>query len=596
MHLLTQSPLLKALGWALFDSLWQMALLWLLYSLFILVFSQIAAGIRHGLALMLVSLGAFWSGATFIAAWCWPHQDHWITGSWLNLPPATQDGRLWQVNRFFTDVILVDGSSVYLLVLSGLLIRYLYHYRQSRQLTRHGLSKLPSELRVFVSATSNHMGIRSTVSAWLSSKVDVPLTLGHLKPVILLPVAMINHLTPQQVEAILVHELAHIRRHDYLLHLAVTALEGCFFFNPFARLLIRQVKKERENCCDDLVLQFRYDRHSYVSALLSLATRSQKVQRAIAATGDGDRLLLQRAKRILQQNQSHDRPGIRPLVLLLFAGLITLIAVYGPAHPMAGRQALSAAITVTTHPGRTSVPTAPMAVRPALRITLSVRTIATAIISPQAKTMTAHGHRQQATVNDTDIGPDAADASDGQPEDNNMVFVNTADDLATPDDATTPDDAAAMPSSAAPAGPSDPSDQPRQNGANGASREYSIRLTRPNAAPGRIIQLHGTPFVPNASFSYQLTTADSIHPAEQLIYLQQSTREDILTALNNLHRQFEEQMKALSAQQVKAAESLQMRRQLQSREIELQQLYLKKMAEFEKRLEKAGHLRMVVDI
>jgi uncharacterized membrane protein len=79
MHLLTQSPLLKALGWALFDSLWQMALLWLLYSLLIFVFSRIAAGIRHGLALMLVSLGAFWSGATFIAAWCWPQQDHWIT-------------------------------------------------------------------------------------------------------------------------------------------------------------------------------------------------------------------------------------------------------------------------------------------------------------------------------------------------------------------------------------------------------------------------------------------------------------------------------------------------------------------------------------
>jgi beta-lactamase regulating signal transducer with metallopeptidase domain len=596
MHFLTQSPLLKALGWALFDSLWQMALLWLLYSVLIWVFSQIAAGIRHGLALMLVSLGAFWSGATFISAWCWPQRDHWITGSWLNLLPATQYGRLWQVGRFFTDVILVDGSSLYLLVLGGLLIRYLYHYRQSRQLTRHGLSKLPSELRVFVSATSNRMGIRSTVSAWLSSKVDVPLTLGHLKPVILLPVAMVNHLTPQQVEAILVHELAHIRRHDYLLHLAVTALEGFFFFNPFARLLIRQVKKERENCCDDLVLQFRYDRHSYVSALLSLATRSQKIQRAIAATGDGNRLLLERAKRILQQNPSHDRPGVRPLLLLLFAGLITLIVVYGPAHPMTGRQALPAAIAVTTHPGRTSVPTAPMAVRPALLITLSIRTVTTAMNSPRIKGMTTHGHRQQATVNDNAIGPDAGD---GQPEDNNVAFINTADDLATSDDATTPDgpaipdDAASTSSSTAPADPSDPADQSQQNG---ASREYSIRLTRPNAAPGRIIQLHGTPFVPNTSFSYQLTTADSIHPAEQLIYLQQSTRRDILTALNNLHRQFEEQMKALGDQQIKASESLQLRRQLQSRQVQLQQLYLKKMVEFEKRLEKAGHLRMIVDI
>ena len=585
MHLLTQSPLLKALGWALFDSLWQMALLWLLYSLLIFVFSRLTAGVRHGLALMLVSLGAFWSGATFIAAWCRPQQDHWTSGSWLNLLPATQQGRLWQISRFFTDVILVDGSSVYLLVLGGLLIRYLYQYRQSRQLTRDGLSKLPSELRVFVSATSSRMCIRPAVSAWLSSKVDVPLTLGHLKPVILLPVAMINHLTPQQVEAILVHELAHIRRHDYLLHLAVTALEGVFFFNPFARLLIRQVKKERENCCDDLVLQFQYDRHSYVNALLSLAMRSQKIKRAIAATGDSDRLLLQRAKRILQQKQSHDRPGVRPLVLLLFTGLITLITVYGPAHPthpVTNRQTLPAAVTISAHP---RMPASP-GVHPALR-TLSARTTATAMHLPGAKTVTAHMHRRQATVIDNGFGPDA---DDGQPEDNNITFINTADDAVNAADMAAPDDAASTSSPPAPPGPSD---QPRQDV---ALREYSIRQTRPNAAPGRIIQLRGTPFVPNSSFSYQFTTADSTHAAEQLLYLQQSTRRDILTAINNLHRQFEDEMKALSTQEIKAAESLPLRRQLQSRELQLQQLYLKKIVELEKRMQKAGHLKMIVDI
>jgi hypothetical protein len=102
--------------------------------------------------------------------------------------------------------------------------------------------------------------------------------------------------------------------------------------------------------------------------------------------------------------------------------------------------------------------------------------------------------------------------------------------------------------------------------------------------------------VPNSSFSYQFTTGDSTHPAEQLLYLEQSTRRDILTAINNLHRQFEEQIKALTAQEAKAAESLQLRRQLQSQELKLQQLYLKKISEWEKRLEKAGHFKMIVDI
>jgi hypothetical protein len=102
--------------------------------------------------------------------------------------------------------------------------------------------------------------------------------------------------------------------------------------------------------------------------------------------------------------------------------------------------------------------------------------------------------------------------------------------------------------------------------------------------------------VPNSSFSYQFTTADSTHTAERLVYLQQSTRRDILTAMNNLHRQFEAQLKALTAQEVKASESLQLRRQLQSRELQLQQLYLKKVSEWAKRLEKTAHLRMIVYI
>ncbi len=102
--------------------------------------------------------------------------------------------------------------------------------------------------------------------------------------------------------------------------------------------------------------------------------------------------------------------------------------------------------------------------------------------------------------------------------------------------------------------------------------------------------------MPNSSFSYQLTTADSTHAAEQLRYLQQSTREEIFTAMNNLHRQFEKQLKTLTAEEIKAEESLQLRRQVRARELQLQQLYLKKISEWEKRLEMTSRLRMIVNI
>src|SRR5260221_11400424 len=101
---------------------------------------------------------------------------------------------------------------------------------------------------------------------------------------------MAGNLTPEQVEAILVHELAHIRRKDFLLNLGVTMLEGLFFFNPFTRWLIADLKKEREFCCDDLVLQFRYDPHTYVSALLAVARQASQTRQArlvVRTTGGG---------------------------------------------------------------------------------------------------------------------------------------------------------------------------------------------------------------------------------------------------------------------------------------------------------------------
>jgi hypothetical protein len=167
------------------------------------------------------------------------------------------------------------------------------------------------------------MGIRASVGIYLSSLVDVPVTLGFLKPVILLPVVMVTHLRTEQIEAILVHELAHIRRKDYLLNLVVSVMELLFFFNPFTRMLIGRLKKEREHCCDDQVLEFRYDPHAYVSALLSLARQHGQGGLALAAIGGGgDRLLLQRARKMLQQKKQVDRPRPRTLIFLFLLVLL----------------------------------------------------------------------------------------------------------------------------------------------------------------------------------------------------------------------------------------------------------------------------------
>jgi hypothetical protein len=146
MHLLTQSALLKALGWSLFNSLWQMALLWLVYILLTTVFRRASAGARHFLALALLGAGTGWFLMSFIGG----------VFSEGELPGYAFS---WVVSRQFIDLLLPYCSFFYLLSLIFLFTRYSGHYIHSKRLKVTGLAKIQPELRVFVEETSRRMGI-----------------------------------------------------------------------------------------------------------------------------------------------------------------------------------------------------------------------------------------------------------------------------------------------------------------------------------------------------------------------------------------------------------------------------------------------------
>jgi beta-lactamase regulating signal transducer with metallopeptidase domain len=341
MHLLTHSAILRALGWSLFNSLWQMGLLWLFYSVTVLFFRNWPSRVRHGLLLLLLTAGSVWSAVTFISAYWLAPGDSYELASFL---PRQVD--LFAIGRRLAVELLPYCSTLYLLILGVLLIRYGRRYRASRLLTRAGLSPITPDLDAFVAATARQMGIRPAVGVYLSSLAAVPVTLGFLKPLILVPVSMVTRLSPAQIEAILVHELAHIRRQDYLIHLLTSVQELLFFFNPFTRLLINQLRKEREHSCDDEVLQFLYDPVIYVSALLSLARHHRNNRLAVAAIDGGEKLLLQRTRKILRQKKTDHRSGAGFFVLtLLTLGLMTMTI--SPSRKAAPPTAKSRTVTRT---------------------------------------------------------------------------------------------------------------------------------------------------------------------------------------------------------------------------------------------------------
>jgi beta-lactamase regulating signal transducer with metallopeptidase domain len=332
MNLLYQSAFLKALGWALLNSLWQMALLWLVYLALTMGGKKLLSRQRHTIALLSLTGGSLWFLATLAINLYQAASGPKVITVYMENDPALNTGLPGLISQWF-EPALPFLSLTYLLAAAFLFVRFYFQYRHTQRLFTTGLQKADPEWRIFLQQAVQHMSIKKNVQIWLSSVVDTPVTLGIIKPVILLPIAAVNHLSLKQAEAIILHELNHIRRNDYMVNLLIACIDVILFFNPFARLLTNSIRKERENCCDDMVLQFRYEPATYARALLSLEqNRVNTNALALAATGKDKYFLLNRVKRILGNEQVGNPFNQKLVAYLLSALLIAFIGWYNPGN------------------------------------------------------------------------------------------------------------------------------------------------------------------------------------------------------------------------------------------------------------------------
>jgi len=164
------------------------------------------------------------------------------------------------------------------------------------------------------------MGLRSPVSLRIHTAVSSPFVTGAFHAVVYLPISALTSLTADQIDAILVHELAHVRRADYAWNLMQTAMETLFFFHPAVWWVGRMIREQRELCCDDIVLEASYPPLTYAKALLALAEgRGAQPAFAMALDGNGDQnQLLSRVARILGGVCTPQRDSYRNVISRLF--------------------------------------------------------------------------------------------------------------------------------------------------------------------------------------------------------------------------------------------------------------------------------------
>ncbi|RYY40574.1 MAG: hypothetical protein EOO08_05440 [Chitinophagaceae bacterium] len=280
----SQSIFLQALGWATLNSFWQIGLLWCVYQL-TTHYAAPNSNRKYLHAVYSLAAGAAWSAWTFYSYYAYG-------GSGMDFLDRPLPG------AEYLPSILTAASVAYLMLLCVPAVNVYRNWRYLTAIRNRGLGKAPVKVRMFVDKIAAHIGIRKPVRVHLSHLVTSPMTIGYLKPIILVPVAALNNLSPAQLEAVLLHELSHIRRYDYLVNLFVTALNVVLYYNPFVRLFIRAIEAERENCCDELVLQFEYDKVAYASALLELEKSNHRSAALAMGATKGNNLLL-RIERIV---------------------------------------------------------------------------------------------------------------------------------------------------------------------------------------------------------------------------------------------------------------------------------------------------------
>ena len=136
---------------------------------------------------------------------------------------------------------------------------------------RRGEPCADERVLTMVAGLARQIGITRPVRVLISSLANGPGVVGWLRPVMLLPPAAAMGLTPQQLEAVIAHEIAHIKRHDYLVNLFQVVAETVFFYHPVVWWTSKQIRIERELCCDDVAVRANGDPIAYARALTTLA-------------------------------------------------------------------------------------------------------------------------------------------------------------------------------------------------------------------------------------------------------------------------------------------------------------------------------------
>jgi beta-lactamase regulating signal transducer with metallopeptidase domain len=219
----------------------------------------------------------------------------------------------------------------------ALFIKLAINLWQVRQLSRANHLPVSTEVIELFERIKARLKISKIIQLVQSKQVSVPSVIGHLTPIILLPIGLVNGLSNDQVEAILLHELSHIKRHDFLVNIIQSIVEVLYFFNPFMWVISKAIRDEREHACDDMAISLGISAPVYAQTLAGVFNYAINRQQFALSFASKNKLTLKRIQRIMK-NQSNNNNKL--MATMVFVIAITL-SMYYSAQSNAPGQAIT---------------------------------------------------------------------------------------------------------------------------------------------------------------------------------------------------------------------------------------------------------------
>ncbi|WP_159637147.1 M56 family metallopeptidase [Sphingobacterium composti Ten et al. 2007 non Yoo et al. 2007] len=331
----------NAIGWSILHSLWHGAAIYIALSSAFLFFPKINADNKYKLSYIaqVLLLGCFIN--TFIKYF------HISTANTLEPEIIKKEQFFIHLNNLQSDSLSIIQFFPYIVSLYTLgiitqIILCLRSFQFLDRLKKSSSAFLPLEwINVFEKIKSNN-NISDKTTLKSSDHITAPITIGFLKPIIIFPTAYINKISVEDAEAILLHEIAHIKRYDYLFNLILVSIETLLFFNPFMWLISRRINLEREHSCDDFVTNRINNPISYSRTLLQIELLRQELapKLTMALSGNNKNTLLNRIKRINNQIMETKKTHFNHQMLTILVASVTFIFIAW-VNPIDGKQQIS---------------------------------------------------------------------------------------------------------------------------------------------------------------------------------------------------------------------------------------------------------------